>query len=239
MRNERPELRTVSPPPSSQPWSSRDLAAKLFYDLGVDATAFDSYPSRPLRDSAKAGLSLSKARGPRAPRVPTTPDAMDVDDFGDGVSYAYQPSHPLDVLHLEIIDHFTPPLRGLVDLVGGSDVPRGKGGNGISQSQYAPDWSRVPLDDWTAKDCLEYLDAKHKGLGLGAAKLPQFMTRPYTKKAACRIGQEWTRQEWVSALEALQRVGERWQAENILESMRSLGVHAMVTFGLQMRPTGT
>ena len=132
---------------------------------------------------------------------------MDVDEIDEPVP---RPSHPLDNLHLEIIEHFTPLLHRLVDREGGEDVPRDPSKAGLFQSMYAPDWARTYLEKWTAKECIEYLESRKKALKTSVARLPQFLTRPYTKGAQCRTGKEWTHEEWVYALRALERIGESW-----------------------------
>jgi hypothetical protein len=148
------------------------------------------------------------------------------------------PSHPLDLLHLQIIEHFTALLVELVGHVGAPEVLRKPVGDGLSASRYAPEWAKTHYLDWPASYCIQYLDTK-KRLKPSFPRLDLFLTYPYSRPGTgARRGQEWSRKDWEVALEALKSLGELWQEISIAESLAVLQPHLIAVFEEPMRPTG-
>ncbi|KAI0052996.1 hypothetical protein FA95DRAFT_1482376 [Auriscalpium vulgare] len=222
-------LQSISP---SRFWTSREIADALYGNLGNEARHFDHYPSRTSREAAKADPNHANSveQGSHA-----GDDQMDVDSEPE----TYIPSHPLDALHLEVIEHFSPLLSQLVDRVGGADVPRTRSNkSALTRSVHAPSWSRAALPDWTASDCVGYLVSK-KGIRGDRQKLEMFLTKPGKKERGCRAGQNWTRAEWGMCAALLGEIGGAWEDRAVQESVAVLRPYAEGVFGLQLRPTGT
>jgi hypothetical protein len=155
-------------------------------------------------------------------------------DIDDPPSDALHPSHALDLLHIQVIDHFTTLLVDLVGRVGGSDVQGNQ--SGASLSRFAPSWSRNDYLRYSASDCLEYLKTK-KTLEPSSPRLDIFLSKPYACPGA-RRGQDWSRKDWYIALTALGEVGDIWGENSIRESLQGLVVHLEYVFAQAMRPTG-
>ena len=148
-----------------------------------------------------------------------------------------RPSHPLDVLHLEVVEHFSHLLLGVVDRVGGPEVPW-YGPQGGQVSQHAPSWTRIGFAEWTPRECVQYLGRKE---GLGASqteldKLANFLM--YPDKRGGRKGQDWTRSDWDSCVLGLELIGTRWEDDELRESAEEVKRFARGTFLLRMKPTG-
>ena len=160
-----------------------------------------------------------------------TSDAMEVDD-----EQPMRPSHPLDVLHLEVVEHFSPLLLGVVDRVGGPEVPW-YGPHG-QVSRHAPSWAKIGFAEWTPRECVQYLGRK-EGLRASQAeldKLANFLM--YADKQGGRKGQDWTRSDWESCILGLELIGKRWEDDELRESAEVLKRFARETFVLRMKPTG-
>ena len=149
-----------------------------------------------------------------------------------------RPSHPLDVLHLEVVEHFAQLLLGVVDRVGGPEVPW----NGPPQkgqvSRYAPSWAKIGFVEWTPRECVRYLGEK-KGLRASQAelvKLENFLL--YADKQGGRKGQDWARGDWDGCVQTLEEIGKSWEDDELTESAEDLRRFAAGTFLLRMRPTG-
>ncbi|THH14885.1 hypothetical protein EW146_g5508 [Bondarzewia mesenterica] len=198
-------IRSYSP---SHTWNSREMAKFIFQGLDLDFSRFDSYPTKVLRH--RAGTQREAA-------LHHDDDMMDIDDAED--IYMLAPSHPLDALHLEVIDHFSPLLLELVDRVGGSSVPRTQEEAAELKSVHAPSWTRVRLWDWTPAMCLECLTSSKKPPQT-VPGLDVFLLKPYHKDACGtgRRGQDWTKAQWTNAQEALEKIGNVWEDGPILES---------------------
>jgi hypothetical protein len=214
-------IRTLSP---KNDWTSQAIATALFSGVPmVHLSDFDGQTSKAQRRTLRT--NISRARRPS--------DAMEVDE-----EEPVRPSHPLDVLHLDVVDHFSRLLLGAVDRVGGPEVGRHGPPNG-QVSQHAPCWARIGLADWTPRECVQYL-GRNEGLrGSGAAldKLENFLM--YPDKRGGRKGQDWTRSDWDSCVVTLEIIGKCWGDDEIVESASVLKRFARGTFQLRMKPTGT
>lgn len=160
---------------------------------------------------------------------------MEVDD-DLSMSPPCQPSHPLDLLHLQVIDYFTQLLLDLVVIVGVSEVHRF--GNSDTSSQHAPPYTRKHISLWTASDCIEYLNSKQSSpIPNPNPKVEIFLTKPYHRGA--RRGQDWTRRDWEVALETLGKVGDLWGVGSMVRgSVEAVKFHVTRIFAMPLRPTG-
>ncbi|KAH7887648.1 PIN domain-containing protein [Phlebopus sp. FC_14] len=160
-------------------------------------------------------------------------DGMDVDDDA-ATSQILHPSHPLDLLHLQVIEHFTELLVQLVARVAG---PEAAMFGTTSESQHAPSYTKKNLMFWRASDCLEYLGMK-KRRPSSNPRLEIFLTKPRDGKGA-RRGQDWSRRDWEVGLNGLAGIGEQWdEGRSVRESVLSVEVHMRRVFAMPMRPTG-
>ncbi|KAG2056323.1 hypothetical protein BDR06DRAFT_952798 [Suillus hirtellus] len=215
---------TISP--SRNTFSSRDIAEALF---GAEAAArfkFSKYHAT-YQNSSENLIQVIPAPEP-------DDDVMDVDDDVSSVPQLLQPSHSLDLLHVQVIDYFTGLLLELVARVAGPDVR--SFGCSNTASKHAPSYSRKDFATWGAVDCLDYLGAK-KRLPRTSPRVDTFMTRPYEGVGA-RRGQDWSRRDWETALKGLGEIGDDWQEGSIRESVPAAQLHISRVFAMPMRPTG-
>ncbi|KAI0068791.1 hypothetical protein BV25DRAFT_1910536 [Artomyces pyxidatus] len=228
IKSESREISTLSP---SHAWSSREIARALFGAHGLNLTLFDAYSSRASRQFAQ---EPSKNKKPaKAAARPADDDLMDIDD-----DEPPPPSHPLDQLHLEVIDHFSKLLLDLVDRVGGAEVPRTRDDQrALTKSAHAPSWLKAALPDWTPEDCIGYLGSK-KRLPESYPRLEVFLRKPYSKEGGGRRGHDWPTKAWEVCTDELERVGQVWGDRAIAESMAVLRPYAEAVFASPMRPTG-
>jgi hypothetical protein len=187
--------------------------------------AFNAAYRPALKVQAKAG-AISTSRAVHED------DGMEVDDEAAGE--ALLPSHALDSLHLQVIDHFRYLLQDIVRRVGGEEIM------GVSpdaaRSTHAPAWSKKHYLDWSAAEALEYLHAR-KPLPRTQPDVRVFLSHPYTGRGT-RRGQDWPRQAWEQALMAILRIGEQWGEASVKESLEVLAPHCAIVFATPMRPTG-
>jgi hypothetical protein len=176
---------------------------------------------------------LTNPEGASKPVTLSNTDAMEVDEE------PIRPSHPLDVLHLEVVEHFSGLLLAVVDRVGGPEVPWHGPPSG-RVSQHAPTWAKVGFAEWTPRECVRYLGRKE---GLQASpseakldKLENFLI--YPNKRGGRKGQDWTRSDWESCVVTLEDIGRNWEDEELRESSQVLKRFTKEMFLLRMRPTG-
>ena len=133
-------------------------------------------------------------------------ESMNVDDDGR-TSEVLQPSHALDLLHLQIIDHFSRLLVELVGRVGGEEVRQtSKTEDEANTSQHAP--RRRYYTEWSLADCLEYLN-KHRPVKVTSPRAEVFLSKPYSHLGA-RRGQDWSRKDWEVGLGNLKETGIAW-----------------------------
>ena len=212
---------TLSP---TNGWTSRAIATALFAGAPtVNLSEFDGQTSKFQRRTIRMD--------PDHTALPATAaDAMEVDEE------PIRPSHPLDVLHLEVVEHFAQLLLGVVDRVGGPEVPWH--GPPRQVSKHAPSWARIGFAEWTARECVRYL-GRTKGLGASTAevdKLENFLL--YPDKQGGRKGQDWARGDWDRCIQILEEIGKCWEDAELIASAEDLRRFATGTFLLRMRPTG-
>jgi hypothetical protein len=203
------------------------------FGLDVDLSKFASH---------SPGYRLSSIIDSHAPQPFLTgtsqdDDSMDIDDDSSTPTpEVLLPSHALDLLHIQVIEHFT---RLLVELVGrvGDDLRGGNVEGGSSLSRYAPQLRQSHFLEWDAPQCLEYLHSKRPSPRHGSPRLEVFLARPYTRRGA-RRGQDWSRRDWEVSLDALANIGDLWQEGFIRESRNVLKPIMEDVFRMRMRPTG-
>ncbi|KAG6911198.1 hypothetical protein DXG01_003065 [Tephrocybe rancida] len=219
-------LPTITP---TRNWSSREIAWAIFGEYGIELGHFGPY-----KVSYRDPKTNKSAQPPTA--AADVEDMMMVDD-DESVAELPQPSHALDLLHLQVIDHFTRLLIELVGRVGGSEI-RGSKDGGTSASRYAPRWQKQgkPYTEWSVDEIWEYLDERRK-TRLTSPRVDIFLSKPYSSRGA-RRGQDWSRRDWDVALMGLARFGEAWEEDSIGESLGVLEPHVEGIFAMQMRPTG-
>lgn len=195
----------------------------------IDLSTFGSYSA-----SYKDRISVSTAPTPTAGQVDD--DSMNIDDDGS-VAEVLQPSHALDLLHIQVIDHFTRLLVELVGRVGGSGLHR-TAEDGCLVSRHAPQWQlrKQHYSGWNAAECLEYLESI-KGVAATSPRVEVFLSRPYSERGA-RRGQDWSPKDWEVGLEGLGLVGDVWEEGSIRESICVLRPHLQEILMMKMRPTG-
>lgn len=135
------------------------------------------------------------------------------------------PSHVLDDLHLQLVDHFTILLKELVERID-PEVARSAGKDGGNLSMHAGVLAK-PFEEWTAADCLERLATLREPPGSGTVRLESFMSKPHCKGANARgrrRGQDWTRVQWDTALRMMESVGETFEDQAIGESVDLLKI---------------
>jgi len=164
-------------------------------------------------------------------------DSMMVDD-DTSMSEILQPSHALDLLHIQIIDHFTRLLVELVGRVGGPEIHNYESSEGVSASQHAPQWQsqKRHYSGWSIAESLEYLNSKKRG-PITNPRVEVFLSKPYCYRGA-RRGQDWSRRDWEVGLQGLSSIGDIWEEVSIRESLQVLDHHVVGIFGMRMRPTG-
>ncbi|KAF7332004.1 PINc domain-containing protein [Mycena kentingensis (nom. inval.)] len=198
------QIRTISPS------SGHDLARFLF---GHDMGAFQGH------HADYTGMDCIEQD--------TQDDGMDVDD-DSRISL----QEAADLLHIQVIDHFTRLLVLLVARIGGSDLDDpGTADGGTSASRYAPKWKQCnkPRHEWDAADCLEYLDNRQK-LARTNPRLDLFLSKPYSTPGS-RTGKEWSYEAWQTALQTLGGIGETWKEEGITEDVEQVVLHRNLVFG--------
>jgi hypothetical protein len=154
---------------------------------------------------------------------------MMVDD--DAAESVLQPNHALDLLHLQVIDHFTRLLVDLTGRVRGFDMDR----SGVVRSLHAPRQQTRNVAEWNAADCLEYLNGQ-RAVKEVTPQAGLFLSKPYMTRGA-RRGQDWSRKDWQVALESLAETSGAWEDVSIRESLIFLEHHVNEIFLLKLRPT--
>jgi hypothetical protein len=222
-------IHTISPS-RSRYWCSQDVAQVVF-GLDADLTKFAS------RSPSYRLSSVIDSHAPQPRFVPQDDDGMDIDDDqSSSATEVLLPSHALDLLHIQVIEHFT---RLLVELVGrvGDELRQKQIEGGSSVSRYAPRLPRTHYSEWDAPQCLEYLHSKRPSPRSDSPRVETFLAQPYTRRGA-RRGQDWSRRDWEVALNALANIGDLWQEGYIRESCNGLKPIMEDVFGMRMRPTG-
>ena len=216
--------------PDKKGWSNRALARKLA-ESGVDIPQLrvDDIPKYKRSRHTEGGrvTEIDQHAGDDEDE-----DMMEVDqDPTPKVEEFFIPSHALDALHLQVIDHFTLLLRETTQRVRIS-----AGESEVSQSLHAPAYRRKEFALWTLADCLEYLDLKKKPRPCNPP-LHRFLL-PRCSVPGTRRGQDWTHQDWKNVVAALEEIGTKCDDGAVLGSVEYLKQEAAYVFSLQLRPTG-
>jgi len=217
-------IRTLSP---TSGWTSRAIATALFAGIPtVHISDFDGQTSKAQRRTLRTNPHAT-----RKPVALASADAMEIDEE------PMRPSHPLDVLHLEVVEHFSQLLLAVVDRVGGPEVPW-HGPQSERVSEHAPNWARIGFAEWTPRECVQYLgrNTRSQAPAVELEKLENFLM--YPDKRGGRKGQDWTRGDWDGCVQALECIGRCWEDKELGESAEVLKRFARGTFLLRMRPTG-
>ncbi|KAK2466291.1 hypothetical protein APHAL10511_001933 [Amanita phalloides] len=159
-------------------------------------------------------------------------DSMIIDDEYC-VPELLRPSHALDLLHVQVVEHFTRLLTELAGRAGASELDRGQ-----SASMHASAWQQGGrmYTEWDATECLEYLGEKRR-VRETRPRLGVFLSMPYKRRGA-RRGQDWSRRDWEIAIGALGEVGRAWDEAAVGESVEVLLPHLVAILAMRMRPTG-
>ncbi|KAL4255669.1 PIN domain-containing protein [Pleurotus pulmonarius] len=225
----------------SQYFSSREIATTIFSDRG------DIHQFRPRFRRNRPAYTNPAGDPPRQSKFHQDEDmGMDIDEEESVVDYS-MPGHPLDLLHIQICEHFSTLLVELVTRIGGDEIRQAQTG-GAAQSRYAPAWTKNanPLSQWTPSECLEYLNDK-KRIKPTSPPIDVFLTKktanPSTSISAhkanpARRGQDWSTRDWEIALTGLQALGNAWGEGSFQESLAVLAPHLNQVFSQRMRPTG-
>ncbi|KAH9938217.1 uncharacterized protein B0H18DRAFT_966123 [Fomitopsis serialis] len=196
--------------PDKSGWSSRTLARQLA-EGGADI-----HPEVGADDIPKDQRTHHNHS-----TVTDVDDRMEVDD--EPVE-KFIPSHPIDALHLQVIDHFTLLLKDLAHRVrtdAGDVTPR-------NRSQHEPGYRQKDVSMWTVGDCLDYLGTKK----------PLRPSDPPLRCDGTRRGQEWSHQAWKNITVALEDIGNKFEDGAVLGSVESFRQEKDHVFELPLRPTG-
>jgi len=170
-----------------------------------------------------------------AARATVNSERMEIDV---DLSTEWIPSHALDDLHLQVVDHFTILLKELVQRHRPEVIEFGR--KGKKMSIHAVQQSKR-ISDWTGADCVEYLATLRRITSLSTTpKLESFLSKPHCRDANARgrrRGQDWSRRQWEIGIGALGKMGEMWGDQAIDESLAVLRIAVEETFRLQLRPT--
>lgn len=163
---------------------------------------------------------------------PSDDESMNIDDDNLMTSEVLQPSHALDLLHLQVIDHFSWLFVELVGRVGGEEVRRTSKAD-ANTSQHAP--RRRHYTEWSSADCLEYLN-RQRPVTMTSPRPEVFLSKPYSHLGA-RRGQDWSRKDWEVGLGSLKETSAAWGDVSIGESLAVLEPHLNGIFSMKLRPT--
>lgn len=173
------------------------------------------------------------------PSAPVEADGMDIDDDSPALApEILLPSHALDLLHVQVVEHFKRLLVELVGRVGEfTDIRHGQQpAGGVMRSMHAPKTPEKHYSHWDTSESLEYLNTK-KRLPNSYPRLEVFLALPYTRRGA-RRGQDWSRKDWEVGLNALANLAAIWEEGYIQESLDGLKPVLENVFASRMRPTG-
>jgi len=210
IRGESDDIQTLEP---RKDWSSRIIASSIF---GPDACrGFDRHVQSQIR------------QGRTSAHIQSSTGAVTVDRMNIDIEHSTEwiPSHVLDDLHLQLVDHFTILLKELVERIN-PEVVRLVGEGGANLSMHAGVLTKS-FGEWTAADCLEHLATRQKIPGSQAVRLDAFMSKPHCRDKNARgrrRGQDWTRVQWDTALQMLERVGIMFKDHGIGESVDLLKI---------------
>ena len=221
-------IRVIMP---TRQWDSRTIASEIYGTSAVNLRKFGAY-----RPSYKDPRSGSVKIVSEDADQEADDDSMMVDD-DYYMPEILRPSHALDLLHVQVVEHFSRLLTELAGKAGAAELRQGSGSN-VSGSMHAPAWKRGirPYTEWDARECLEFLSDKRR-VAETSPRLEAFLSLPYRRSGA-RRGQDWSRRDWEVAVGSLGTVGRVWDEAAVEESVEVLQPHVAAIFALQLRPTG-
>ena len=205
------DIQTLGP---MEDWSSRAIASSIF---GSDACrGFDGYVQSHIR------------QGQTSSHIQSSSGAFVVDRMNIDIEHSAEwiPSHVLDDLHLQLVDHFTILLKELVERID-PEMARSAGKNTANLSIHAAGVLTRPFEEWTAADCIEHLTTLRKIPGSSLLRFESFMSKPHCKDANARgrrRGQDWTRVQWDRGMQMLETVGKVFEDRGIGESVEFLKI---------------
>ncbi|KAF8621620.1 hypothetical protein AX15_007638 [Amanita polypyramis BW_CC] len=216
---------TVSP---SQQWDSRTIALAIFGTSAIDLRKFGKYNTS-YKDLTSGSIKLV------SDSTPVMDDDMMMIDDEYVMPEILRPSHALDLLHIQVVEHFTRLLSELAGRAGAVELGSGKEN---MMSMHAPAWQqrKRPYTEWDAMESLEYLWEKRRTRET-STRLDVFLSLPYRRRGA-RRGQDWSRRDWDVAVQELRDVARDWDETTIEESVDVLVPHVAAIFALRLRPTG-
>ena len=221
-------------------FSSRDIAAAMFGPGFPALQLFSGYS--PSYRSSKVKRALEAELGPQ-PFVHDVPvdESMEIDE--DATEVDPVPSHLLDSLHIQSVEHFTILIMELAQRV--APEPLSEAPTGAALSMHAPRSARRR----TLRDCIVYLGDTSQArfprsepqvpvplTSSRVSRLADFLTRPY--QPGGRRGQDWAIGDWYACLQALATIANVWKDDGIRQSLVLLESHFELVFQTKMRPTG-
>lgn len=217
--------------PAAYGWSSQAMASKLFPGQ-EHRHIIDRFGGESKRYTKRKNVKAQ-------PAVQYDEDAMDLDEAPKVRDDWIQPTHALDILHLNVINHFEYLLQMLVDRAAGPNHSIGRD----TGSRWQDEGEKRPLSQWLAADCIRWLQRKQSSAFPGGKydvdRLCNFLSRWHTKGAKGRSGQKWSRGDWDQILALLGQLAKTWEDEAIQESLMILYPEWMYIFSLPMSPTGS
>ena len=215
------DILTITP---TRSWSSREIAQKLYEDM-IDPAEFTGH-----KECYKGFTQNAPPKERKMDRVKDNGEddyAMVIDeDSSSSPDNTWQSEHPINMLHVAVVDHFT---RLLFELA----VKAGAQEDEMNRSRHAP--QKKPYTLWGVADCLRYLTAKRK-VTLVNPRPEVFLLKAYTRGVpGSRPGREWSRQDWRMAMNNLKAISEAWDDISIRESLYFLEPHIERVFGMPLR----
>uniref|UniRef100_D8PPL7 Expressed protein n=1 Tax=Schizophyllum commune (strain H4-8 / FGSC 9210) TaxID=578458 RepID=D8PPL7_SCHCM len=215
--------------PKAHGWSSREMAEMLY---GKEY----KYMFKDFGDDSKR---YTKKKNVKVQLAQPDEDAMDMDEPMKEPDDWILPKHALDILHLNVVNHFEYLLQMLVQRAAGPNHSIGKD----TGSRYQPEWEKKPISQWVAADCIEFLQKQRRtefpSGSTDERRLCRFLSREHTRGAGGRRGAMWSRADWDQNLALLERLAQTWEDEAIQESLVILYPEWVYIFSLRMTPTGS
>ncbi|KAL1675530.1 PIN domain-containing protein, partial [Schizophyllum commune] len=213
--------------PKAHGWSSREMAEMLY---GKEY----KYLFKDFGDDSKR---YTKKKNVKVQLAQPDEDAMDMDEPMKEPDDWILPKHALDILHLNVVNHFEYLLQMLVQRAAGPNHSIGKD----TGSRYQPEWEKKPIAQWVAPDCIEFLQKQRRtefpSGSTDERRLCRFLSREHTRGAGGRRGAMWSRADWDQNLALLERLAQTWEDEAIQESLVILYPEWVYIFSLRMTPT--
>ncbi|KAH8105908.1 PIN domain-containing protein [Cristinia sonorae] len=237
---EKEHIRTISPP--KRTWTSRDIAhALVAYDIhGIQPELFRGHEDASYRPASE---NSTRTRVTEGSVCQADEDRMDVYEeyLTQSAAEDFTPSHALDALHWQVIDHFSSLFKNLADRL---RTANGHGGPPVV-SAHAPWFRRIRVEEWTVEQCLDYFKyhVEQKRLPRLRDTTPPiavFLLRSQEKLHGRRgrRGQDWSRQDWVNVAGGMKEIGERVGDGALYQSVLGLLCEMDLVFHSAMRPTG-